>query len=141
MRPRSRTLRRMSAARGTRHTGGRITHNDAAVWSGRTSREWLPEIVADIVRVFDPLKIILFGSLARGEEGPDSDIDLLVVLPHVAAERKAALMGDVRAAITAPVPVDVFVADPAEIARRSHLTGSILYPAVREGILLHERAA
>lgn len=130
----------MSTAGETRHTGGRIAH-DAGVWNGRTLREWLPEVVADVARACDPLKIILFGSLARGEEGPDSDIDLLVVLPYVAAEATAALMGDVRAAITAPVPVDVFVTDPAEIARRSHLTGSILHPAVREGIMLHERAA
>lgn len=78
--------------------------------------------MADVVRAFDPLKIILSGSLARGEEGPDSDIGLLVVLPHMAAETKAALMGDVRAAIAAPVPIDVFVTDPEEIARRSHLS-------------------
>jgi len=42
----------------------------------------LPEIVERIVRGFDPLKIILFGSRARGEAHPDSDVDLLVILPY-----------------------------------------------------------
>ncbi len=108
---------------------------------GRALSDWLPEVVADVVRAFDPLEIVLFGSVARGEETPDSDIDLLVVLARVAPHEKANLMGEVRAAIHAPVPVDVFVTDPAEISRRAHLTGSILYPALREGVVLYERAA
>ena len=39
----------------------------------------LDEVVQRIVAVADPEKIILFGSAARGELGPDSDLDLLVV--------------------------------------------------------------
>jgi len=44
---------------------------------------YLSEIVERIVRQFDPLRIILFGSWARGDARPDSDVDLLVVLPKV----------------------------------------------------------
>ncbi|MGH8896595.1 MAG: nucleotidyltransferase domain-containing protein [Egibacteraceae bacterium] len=110
-------------------------------YGGRTLAEWLPEVVADIVREHDPLKVILFGSLARGESGPDSDIDLLVVLPDAPFAERIRMMGAVRRSIRAPVPVDVFVTDPDEIARRGHLTGSILYPALHEGVVVHERAA
>lgn len=36
-------------------------------WNGRTLREWLPDVIADLVRVAQPVKLILFGSVARGE--------------------------------------------------------------------------
>lgn len=114
---------------------GRIRYN------GRTLEEWVPEVVADIVAAADPRQIILFGSVARGDEGPDSDIDVLVVLPEVDPARRHELMGDLRVAIKAPVPVDVFVTDPAEIARRKDLIGSFLYWPMREGQVVYEQAA
>jgi predicted nucleotidyltransferase len=46
-----------------------------------------PELLDSVVAYFHPQRIILFGSLARGEAGPDSDIDLLVVVAEVAASR------------------------------------------------------
>ncbi len=52
---------------------------------GRTLDEWLPDVVATIVDRFNPLKVIVFGSLGRGEEG--NDIDLLVVLPTIRDKR------------------------------------------------------
>ena len=46
-------------------------------------RDAIAEMVRRIVAQFNPDKIILFGSHARGEAGPDSDVDLLVVMqPH-----------------------------------------------------------
>ena len=42
----------------------------------------LPEAIARLVEGFDPLRIILFGSYARGDAQPDSDLDLLVVARH-----------------------------------------------------------
>lgn len=41
----------------------------------------IEQMVLQIVKRFDPERIILFGSAARGEAGPDSDVDLLVVMP------------------------------------------------------------
>ncbi|MGH8907580.1 MAG: nucleotidyltransferase domain-containing protein [Egibacteraceae bacterium] len=110
-------------------------------WDGRSLREWLPEVVADIVREHRPLRIILFGSLARGEEHQDSDIDLLVVLDRVALDEKIDMMIAIHRTVGGRVPADVHVTDPREIARRGHLTGSILYPALREGAVVYERAA
>jgi len=43
------------------------------------SEETLQEIIRRIVKVAQPEKIILFGSAARGEMGPNSDVDLLVI--------------------------------------------------------------
>ncbi len=61
------------------------------IYKGKTLEEWLPEAVERVVEDFDPLKVILFGSLARGEAGYDSDVDLLVVFEHVEWENKREL--------------------------------------------------
>lgn len=112
------------------------------LYNGRPLRDWVGPVVEDIVRACDPLEVILFGSLARGDEGPDSDIDLLVVLPEVPAERRVDVTAEIHAAITVPVPVSVLVTDPTEVARRGHLRGWVLYAALHgEGVVVYERAA
>lgn len=108
---------------------------------GRCLADWVPQVVADLVAACDPLQIIVFGSVARGDEGPDSDLDVLVVLPEADRARRHELMGDLRVAIRAPVPVDVFVTDRREIERRKDVIGSFLYWPLREGRVVYERAA
>lgn len=110
------------------------------LYRGRRLDEWLPDVIERIVERFDPLRIILFGSLARGEMGYDSDIDLLVVFPNVEWENKRKLAVEIRRALAdVPVPIDVLVTDPDEISRRGDLVGTVLRPALREGKVLHER--
>lgn len=72
-------------------------------WNGKSLRDWLPAAVDDVVRGFNPVRAIVFGSVARGEEGPDGDLDLLVVLDHVDPKDRARLMGSIRFAIAAPI--------------------------------------
>jgi predicted nucleotidyltransferase len=91
-----------------------------------------------IVRHFHPMRIVLFGSHARGEAGPESDIDLLVVLPKAADKRQAAIQIR-RALVDFPACKDIIVTTPEEIARRGDLVGTVLRPAMREGIVLYER--
>jgi predicted nucleotidyltransferase len=110
-------------------------------YNGRTLREWMPEAVADIVKVCDPVRVILFGSVARGDDGPDSDLDFLVVLDRVDPADKVDLMGKIRFAISAPVPIDVFVTDTDETERRKDVIGSVHYWPLREGEVVYERAA
>lgn len=109
-------------------------------WNGRTLREWLPQVIDDIVQACDPLEVVLFGSVARGEESPDSDLDLLVVLDRVDPGAKPRLMGEIRRAIQAPVPVNVFVTDPGEVERRRDVVGSFHYWPLREGQAVYERS-
>ena len=91
-----------------------------------------------IARQFRPLRVILFGSHARGTAQADSDIDLLVVLPSVADKRKTTV--EIRRSLDGfPVSKDVIVTTPDEIERRGRLVGSLLRPALREGRTIYER--
>jgi uncharacterized protein len=102
-----------------------------------TPADYIQVMAERIVQDFDPVKIILFGSHARGEAGPESDIGLLVVLPEVANKRQAAVA--IRRALTGlPVTKDIVVTTPEEIARRGDLVGTVLRPALREGKVLYE---
>jgi predicted nucleotidyltransferase len=99
----------------------------------------LPTIIERIVRGFDPVRIILFGSYARGEARADSDVDLLVVLPEIANKRQTAVA--IRRALNGvPVSKDVIVTTPDEIVRRGDVIGLVLRPALREGEVIYERA-
>lgn len=110
------------------------------LYKGKTLDKWLPEVVERIVERFDPLRVILFGSLARGELNYDSDIDMLIVFPEVEREDKRALTVEIRRALSdMPVPKDIVVTDLNEISRRGDLVGTVLRPALREGKVLYER--
>lgn len=79
--------------------------------------ELLSAITEQIVDNFYPLRIVLFGSQPRGDAGPGSDVDLLVVLPQVADKRKAAI--EIRRVLAhLPVSRDIIVTTPEEIPRR-----------------------
>lgn len=102
-------------------------------------REILPVIIDRIVRQFDPDRIILFGSHARGEAGPWSDIDLLVVLP-ACQDKRASTVAVLDALSDLPVFKDVVVTTPGEIAHRGSMPGGVLKAALAEGRVVYERA-
>lgn len=95
-------------------------------------------MVERIVARFQPARILLFGSRARGTDNRWSDVDLLVVMEEVADKRHAAVeMG--RALSDLPVSKDIIVTTPDEIARRGHIVGTVLRAALREGKVVYER--
>jgi len=98
----------------------------------------IDQMVKRITRRFNPDKIILFGSHARGDAGPDSDVDLLIVMRVKGANRDKAL--DIRGALRGiNVPKDIIVTTPEDFAWRKDIVGTIEHPAAREGRLLHAR--
>jgi predicted nucleotidyltransferase len=113
--------------------------SEATLWEGRTLREWVPVAVDDIVRFCDPRRIILFGSLARGEEDADSDIDLMVVLDHLDQGDRIPLMGAIRQAISASAPVDVLVTDVEQFERWKDIVGSAHFWPAHDGKVVYER--
>ena len=96
------------------------------------ARRWLPVIKRRIVRGFQPDRIVLFGSQARGDASPGSDIALLDVFPGVAHRRHAAAR--IHAALAGiPLGKDVIVATPQDIDRLGDAPGTIIGPALRDG--------
>jgi len=99
---------------------------------GRTADdETLQEIVRRIVDAVHPEKIILFGSAARGEMGPDSDIDVLVV--KRCAHRRETARTIRRKLIGIALPIDIIVATPEDLAAYGDTIGFIYRPALQEG--------
>ncbi len=98
----------------------------------------LPEITRRILAVSQPQKIILFGSYARGDYGPDSDLDLLVVLDGIASTRAESnrLRRVLRGLLA---PIDILVATPEQIERHRQTIGLIYRPVLEEGKVIYER--
>ena len=79
-----------------------------------------------------PERIILFGSAARGEAGPDSDLDLLVVKSGVTHPRR--LEGEIYVNMFGVgVSVDIVVVAPEDLEAFRQKVGSIIRPALRDG--------
>ena len=95
----------------------------------------LDEIVRRIVKVAKPEQIIMFGSAARGEMGPDSDLDILVV---TACDHRRNTARKIRRELFGiGVPIDIIVAKPEDIERHRDSIGLIYRPALREGKVLY----
>ncbi|TAK33474.1 MAG: nucleotidyltransferase domain-containing protein [Chloroflexota bacterium] len=92
----------------------------------------IQELVRRIVEVAHPVRIILFGSAARGQMGPDSDIDVLVVVPH-ADDRDTAARRIYRNLIGFGTPVDVVVATESDLRVYGDNFSLVYYPALHEG--------
>lgn len=92
-----------------------------------------------IVSGFQPIRVILFGSRATGTHRPDSDVDLLVVMPSPADKR--ALAVDMRRALSdLPIAKDIVVTTPEEVQHRGDMVGSVIRSALRAGRVIFEHA-
>ncbi len=89
-------------------------------------------LVRQIVEVAHPLRILLFGSAARDEAGPSSDLDLLIVMPDGVHRRKTAqeLYRKIR---DAGVAFDILVATPGDLERHKDNLGLIYRTILEEG--------
>lgn len=100
-----------------------------------------PELLDRVVRFYDPDAVILLGSRARGEAEPDSDYDLLVVLPDDAPREKRSLRAAWEARRGWPGPVDVIPCGRSWFERKRDVVGSLAETAAHEGVLVYARAA
>jgi hypothetical protein len=97
----------------------------------------LAQIVDRLIAAYEPQRIYLFGSKARGDYGPDSDFDLLVVVPDDAPEsRRRSRLAYERLWGTGTA-ADVLVWTRGRFESRTHLRASLPAAILREGRLLY----
>jgi predicted nucleotidyltransferase len=103
---------------------------------GRPDKKVLDEIVQSVVEAAQPDKIILFGSAARGEMGPNSDIDLLIIksgkFNHDRVTR------DIYRNLSGAAAVDALVVTPEDLERYGDSPYLVYYPALREGRVVYD---
>jgi predicted nucleotidyltransferase len=100
------------------------------------SRGEIQAFVNDVVRQFRPSVVILFGSYAYGTPTKDSDVDLLIVMPHRGSSAEAATR--IRLACPRAFPMDLIVRTPGEIRRRVRIGDRFVEEITSKGIKLHE---
>jgi predicted nucleotidyltransferase len=95
-------------------------------------REVLDELVRRIVGNVHPRRIILFGSAARGQMGPDSDLDVLVVMPDGTHRRNTSSV-IYQGLRRFGYPIDVVVATEGDLAQYGNSVGMVFRQALKEG--------
>jgi len=111
--------------------------------NGEQARAWRGELwqtgigFRRLVDLYRPERVYLFGSAARGTAGPDSDYDLMVVVPDETPEDVVQTKEVHRILWDIDASVDVLVWRRTDFDGRLHLRASLPATVVREGKLLH----
>jgi uncharacterized protein len=98
----------------------------------RLTDELIQDLVARLVEAVHPTRIILFGSAARGEMGPHSDVDLLVVVPD-GVSQKDAWNNAYRGLRRFPIAKDLIVVNEGFLEAHRDDFGMVYREALREG--------
>ncbi len=96
----------------------------------------IQDFVNKVVEEFSPQRVILFGSHARGDATPDSDVDLLVIMPTKKETIEQAV--EIRQHIRRSFPLDLIVKTPGDVAWRLSLHDCFLTTIMAEGRTLYE---
>jgi predicted nucleotidyltransferase len=102
--------------------------------------EELADLVTRITSGLRPSRIILFGSAARGDMGPDSDLDVLVVMPD-GCDRLAVSQTVYRLLRGLRYPKDVIVVLESDVARLGGNPHLVIHTALTEGKELYRAAS
>ncbi|MBU4271902.1 MAG: nucleotidyltransferase domain-containing protein [Planctomycetes bacterium] len=91
-----------------------------------------------VVEQFAPRRVILFGSHARGDATPDSDVDLLIVMSTKKSFLDQAV--EIRRRVRHSFPLDLIVKTPEDVSWRLSLSDNFLSTIMTEGATLYESA-
>lgn len=106
---------------------------------GSVDPKVLDEVVRRIVDKVRPLRVVLFGSAARGQFGPDSDLDLLVVMPDGVHRRRTA--HEIYCLLSGlGISKDIVVVTESDVRNHGDNPSLVIYPALREGRELYHAA-
>jgi predicted nucleotidyltransferase len=97
----------------------------------------IQSITTQLIAKYHPEKIILFGSAARGNIGPDSDVDFLIIkkkTPYYGADR----IRELSSIIERNIPVDFLVYRPEEFEKRLKMGDPFLKSVLKEGRVMYQ---
>jgi predicted nucleotidyltransferase len=104
------------------------------------SREIIQEATKRLIEKFDPERIILFGSYARGTADEHSDVDFMVITDHVGKQNRLHLMTKMDDTLGGMgIAKDIVVLTQEEFEVDKDIPGTIARYAAKEGKLLYER--
>ena len=98
------------------------------------------DLLRRVVAYFNPRRVILFGSAARGEAGPENDIDLLVVLDDDVPLELLSWRSASEARKGYHGPVDIIPCRDSVLTERAKAIGSFAHTILEEGAVVYERA-
>lgn len=115
-----------------------MARRDATIFRTPTASDpMLAEVLRRLVDAYQPERIYLFGSVARGDAGPNSDYDLLVVVPDGASPERLRSRLAYQSLRGTGTAVDVVVWPKSGFERRAHVVSSLPASVLREGMLLY----
>jgi predicted nucleotidyltransferase len=94
------------------------------------------ELTKKIVQTYHPERVVLFGSYAYGTPTVDSDVDLLVILPHEGKSSRKAV--EILNAVNPHFPVDLLVRTPEQVRQRVAWSDFFLREVLKKGKVLYE---
>jgi predicted nucleotidyltransferase len=104
-----------------------------------SKQEAIEEITRRLVEFYSPVRIYLFGSEARGDAGPDSDLDFLVVVPDDVSPEKLRACGVYSFVSGTGYAKDIIALRKTDFeARAAHVVASLPATVVREGRVLYD---
>lgn len=104
--------------------------------SRERKQDYIKRLCHRIAEAFLPEQIILFGSQAYGEPTPDSDIDLLVVMPYANSHATQAVQ--ILNYLDVLAPIDVLVRSPEEVRERLEIGDSFMREIIERGKVMYE---
>ena len=115
-----------------------MASENAAVFRTPTASDpALAEVVRRLVEAYRPERVYLFGSVARGDAGPNSDYDILVAIPAGAPPERLRSRLAYQALRGTGTAADVVVWPKSGFERRARIISSLPATVLREGMLLY----
>jgi predicted nucleotidyltransferase len=127
--------KRLAHSKGCR--GYEIIDCHTSVLMTMISIDAIREYATKIADRFQPEKIVLFGSQARGTANRYSDVDLLVIMPFEGKGMRKAV--EILQSMDSILPVDIIVRQPHEIESRRERSDFFLQEVMNEGVVVYER--
>ena len=120
-------------------TGAEQKHRQERLRGRMVTQAEILRVVERIVKQFHPEKIILFGSYAWGNPGPESDVDLVIIMETPLRPRQGRRQIS-KALSPHPFPLDLIVRTPQDLERRIKMGDGFLHDIIANGQVLYERA-